>query len=607
MKYSRINYYLINCLFLVALFTTGVLKGQDRIVASYKGGVITESELKKRLEFSPSVEDYAFGKDSMKLQVLSSVIAERLWAQEASARGFETDQRLTGYLDILRKMFVRDVLFKKMIEPNIIISSADYAQAEWKNGKALSVLIITEKDSVKIGDIYRLVKDSPQKFEPICMAQKDKIAKSVNVIHFGDLTNESIEDYLYAMSIGQISIPLFDGENWHIFKLLKEEPYTPPAKDPMNIWKNRLKERRTKDYGEKYLDSLLGKIKIQFDNAEFSFLSHKMESILAAKRALKNNDSTLYITERDCNELIQKLGNRELSKPVILFKENPLTVRNVLDYISFHGLSVLPEKIPFFATILARELKKITREELIYREGIKHNLDYDKSVARDLKEWRTNALAQIIRNRYMDSLSVTDAQVNNFYQDMNRSQEAAAKIRISIMSFKTLDEVSAMLDSLHAGQLFEKYEDKHKQSLFITNSPMLLSYFSRLDASLENKKYGDLIGPVKIDSMYYLGKVIQKKEADSLFLKPFEKVKDELTLAYKARLLHDTYKEKTVELAEQYDVKVNQDVLASVKYTPIPMFVYRFIGFGGQIAAVPYVTPMYEWMKEYKGRVQPQP
>jgi|GEM_PF-1878634 hypothetical protein len=600
MKYSRINNCFINCFFIIVLFASGVLKCQGKIVASYKGGAILESELKKRLEYSPSVEDFAFGRDSMKLQVLSSVIAERIWAQEASALGYDADPHLTGYIEILRKMFVRDVLFKKMIAPNIILSPADYAQAEWENARVLSTLIISEKDSEKIADKYKLVKDAPQQFDSICMAQKDQKAKSVNVIHFGDLMSESIENYLYAMYPGQISIPLFDGENWHIFKLLKEDPYTPPAKDPMDIWKNRLKERRTKDYGEKYLDSLLQKVKIQFDNPEFSFLSHKLENVLALKNAGKPGDSTLYITERDCNELMKQFGNEELSKPIILFKENPLTVRNVFDYISFHGMAVLPEKIPYFATVLAHELKKITREELIYREGIKQHLDYDKSVGYDVKEWKTNALAQIVRNRYMDSISVTDAQVNKFYQDINRSQEAAAKIRISIMGFSTLNEVAAMLDSLHAGQPFEKYEDKHKQSVFITTSPMLLSYFSRLSTDLENKKYGDLIGPVKIDSMYYIGKVIQKKEADSLFLKPFEQVKDELTLAYKARMLHNTYKEKTLELAKKYEVKVNQEVLSSIKYTTIPMFVYRFIGFGGQIAAVPYVTPMYEWMKEYK-------
>jgi peptidyl-prolyl cis-trans isomerase C len=591
----------------IVMYISGIAHPQDRVVASYRGGKITESELKKHLEFSPSVEDFAFGKDSMKLQVLSSMIAERLWAQEAAELGYETNPQLTGYLDLLKKMFVRDALFKKEIEKNIVITSSDWAQAEWKKDKALSVLIISERDSQKIAGRYNQVKTNPQLFDTICFAQKGQGAKSVNVIHFGDLTNESIETYLYAMTPGQISIPLFDGINWHIFKLLREDPYKPPAKDPLNTWKNRFKERRTKDFGEKYLDSLLRSVKIQYDNAEFSNLSKNLEDVLQAKRVGKPADSTLYITERDCNDLMQKLSGEQLSKPVILFPENPLTVKNVLDYISFHGLSVQPEKIPYFAAILARELKKLTQEELLYREGSKQYLDYDETVLSDLREWKDNALAQVIRNRYMDSVSVSEEQVNQFYQDMNRSQEAAAKIKMSVMAFPVFSDMVQVLDSLYAGQPFEKYEDKHRQNLFNTTSPMPLAYFTRLGIGLETRKAGDIVGPAKIDSLYYIGKVVQKKEADSLFLKPFSQVKNELTIAYKAKLLHNTYKQKTAGLAKKYDVRVDPNVLSTIKYTTVPTFVYRFIGFGGQISAVPYVTPMYEWMKDYKKQQQQVP
>ncbi len=48
-------------------------------------------------------------------------------------------------------------------------------------------------------------------------------------------------------------------------------------------------------------------------------------------------------------------------------------------------------------------------------------------------------------------------------------------------------------------------------------------------------------------------------------------------------------------LAEKYGVKINYQELASIKVTEVEMMVYRVLGFGGQITAVPYLQPFYKW------------
>ena len=58
--------------------------------------------------------------------------------------------------------------------------------------------------------------------------------------------------------------------------------------------------------------------------------------------------------------------------------------------------------------------------------------------------------------------------------------------------------------------------------------------------------------------------------------------------------------EKTVSLAKKYKISIDEQLLQNVKTSEINTFTYRFIGFGGKIAAFPITIPMYEWHEQYK-------
>lgn len=599
---------LFTCILMLCLLLgSRHLFGQERQIATFNGGGVTESELRNRLQFSPQVVDWTFGKDSAKLQLLSSLLAEKLWAKEAELYGFQNNPELTGYLRLLKKIYVRDALFKEQIEKNVVVTAADKDIAEQKNRHALSFLIISEKDSSSIAHDYELIRKNESKFDSLCLAQKDKTLSNVFVIHFGDLEKESIEDYLFAMSPDQISIPLNDGKAWHIFKLLHDDPYTPPAKDPLKIAKNRLRERRQKEFGEKYLAALLADAKIPFSEPAFTVLTRGIRALLIEKHNSQHPDSTVYFTEADCNKLKFRLGEDSLKISAVLFPQNPLTVRDVIDYFSFYGLVVNPENIPLLSGRLAKELRKITQDELIYREGLRLNLDASPEIATELAHWQQNALAQYIRNRCMDSVSVTDTELKEYYDKLHNSLEPVEKVQILVIAHTSIDTLKAIADSVAAKKPFDPYFDRLKQTKYITYSPMPLSYFADFGKLLDGKEPGDVVGPIKIDSLYYLGRLVKRLPADSLFIKPFEETKDQLRGVYKAKLLTLFYDKKTVALAEKYHVSIDYDAFTQLKYNDTPMFVYRFMGFGGPISAVPYTTPMYHWIKEYMTKHQQNP
>ncbi len=87
---------------------------------------------------------------------------------------------------------------------------------------------------------------------------------------------------------------------------------------------------------------------------------------------------------------------------------------------------------------------------------------------------------------------------------------------------------------------------------------------------------------------------IKKNIPDSIQSKVgfINKKLNELLYFKKLRFL---YENKTVKLAKKYGVEVNRKLLADLHTTNVQTLVYRSLGFGGSITAVPYTMPFYKW------------
>ncbi len=99
---------------------------------------------------------------------------------------------------------------------------------------------------------------------------------------------------------------------------------------------------------------------------------------------------------------------------------------------------------------------------------------------------------------------------------------------------------------------------------------------------------------------------VENKEVNNYYLKIKDLIPDSLRNNYdyiKERIgsglyfkkLSELYELKTAELAVKYGVEINRKMLDKLHVTNVQMIVYRSLGFGGSITAVPYLTPFYKW------------
>ena len=84
-------------------------------------------------------------------------------------------------------------------------------------------------------------------------------------------------------------------------------------------------------------------------------------------------------------------------------------------------------------------------------------------------------------------------------------------------------------------------------------------------------------------------------ETDSTVTETYDEVKEKIKSGLYFQGLENRYIDETVELAEKYGVSVDIKLLNSLQVTDIEMMVYRYLGFGGEITAVPYLQPFYKW------------
>lgn len=77
--------------------------------------------------------------------------------------------------------------------------------------------------------------------------------------------------------------------------------------------------------------------------------------------------------------------------------------------------------------------------------------------------------------------------------------------------------------------------------------------------------------------------------------KTYSEVKERIKSGLYFEELENLYVDETVALAKKYGVSVDTELLNLVQVTDIEMMVYRSLGFGGEITAVPYLQSFYKW------------
>lgn len=593
----------------VILISSAVVFSQNGsdAVATIGSDIITVEQFQNRFDFMPHLNYSSSHIDSVKKEFLYSLIVEKLWALEADELGIDTNEVIQLSLKSLQKLFVKDALYKKEVESKIIVTSSEITTGLSRVTRILNTLIITTPDSQKALTLYNDFQKGSS-FDSVLINLK--MPQKPFEFKYGSLEDEAMEDVVYSLNLNEISKPVKSKSNWFIFKLVSDEQdlsIDPSKEHAKNIVIKKLKDRKSQKLGRDYLDKVLSGVRITADRKLFDLMSDNLLEILKHRTGKSENDSLLDIQlqEADIRKLLMSIKPSELKSAFIDIDPDPINLEEFLFYTIYQKIYFNSFNAVDFKKSLNRVVKKFIEDEIIYREGFKLGLNNLHSVKNDLQIWRNYYLSETLMNSYSDSIKITDEELKEFTpKDIITSNDL--KINIREILIDNIEDAEKILNELNDGKEFESLVSIYNQREWTKKSIGEWGMFNPKEAGeigriASELNIGQVYGPIKVSEGYSIFQLIDKRN-ESIGQKSITDHDSLKFIRLKIALskMDNLINSKTVSLAKKYNVSIDEELIRNIETSNINTFTYRYIGFGGKIAAYPITVPIYEWYKQYQ-------
>lgn len=227
-----------------SLLASSAFADEDKIVATYKGGEVKESQVMQQFQSSldtqPGVKGKKFADFNANLQemLVRGYIDTKLLEQEAKNSNIESSKEFQAKLNIVKNQMVQQELMERYVKSHVdekmVNAEYDKLVASLKGKEEVKVshiLVATEKEAINIKN--RLNKG--EKFAKLAKDfSKDEGSKEnggeIGYITSGQLVPE-FENKALSMKVNEISSPVKTQFGWHIINVLDKRPAQVPAKE----------------------------------------------------------------------------------------------------------------------------------------------------------------------------------------------------------------------------------------------------------------------------------------------------------------------------------------------------------------------------------------
>jgi hypothetical protein len=598
----------ISIIFICLIVPAHILIAQSNIIVKIGNIELTKEEFRLRYELSPRIlSNNLDNADSLKLKFLYSLVAEKLWATEALDKGLANSEKFKFYFTPIEKMYVRDELFRIEVKDKVEITNFDISKGLRKYVKILQVVILSSVDSSEIYNLYSQLSDvgaidSLLKINPDIIPQS-----SVEEIKFGDLSDETLEDKLYQLNIEEFTPPIQNDNNWFIFQLTATKSNIPEVSHEklLRDIEKIIRDRKTQNlYNEFYKKHFSG-YTLEADKETFLKISEKLYNVITSEPYFEEDSSQKYfLAETDILKVKELLGIDFLNRELFLSKYSSVKVYDFLSDLTIVDVSFNEINQQVVNKVLSNELKRFMQQETVYRIGRQMGLEYSSEVRTHLEMWRDKMLAQILKNSHNSQIDVSENEIIQFYNEAISDSSFYLQLNVHSISTHNIEQMEGIINLLEDGNKFEQVlsETSIKEDIYeeeISDFKGLKDFGDVTDIVTE-LEVGEIFGPIKTKKGYTIFKVNETPQIGDSLMLGLKGKKEQIHQRLFFDKLNKVLENKTIELANKYGLEISEDFIYSESFSDVNMFVHRFMGFGGRIAAVPFTTPFYTWYYLWK-------
>ncbi len=548
--------------------------------------------------------------DALKKEVLYSIIAEKLWALEAESMGLDNSELIKSTYKAIEKMYVRDALYRQEILSKVKLSNEYLIEAFRRNNLLLDMNYIFSEDEAEINDLYAQFKNGVDFYSIFLKRPESSLQETPYVVSYGQM-DKNVEDILYNLKLGEFTRPIKAPNGWYIFRLISTEERVienaqqaeEQKKYVLKVAEKTITDSIYKDFYSKFFKDAVAETNKEL----FLKISDLVEETLKTRSEKEKIPAgeKVYIVPEDLYKIETELGPEILNAEFIKLNNQPVTINDFLQELSIEKFYVDSLDSYHIKGRLNYAVKIFIEHELLSREGYKRGFQNLPEVQRYLKMWRAYYLTETLRKEITQSIQITDEEAYEYFLEKNRDTTLVLEVKIIEVLTEDLDVIRTVLDELNAGKDFRELAVKYTIREGAKNNNGELGFFSvdeygEIGKKSAIMKVGEMYGPVKVSEGYSLFELIDRKEEKNISVGDFTTEKENIKVELRHKKYSDALINKTVELANKYDVQLNDEALSSIKVLNTTTVVYRYFGFGGRLLAVPMTAPNYLWVKPWQ-------
>ncbi|MFZ5517126.1 MAG: peptidyl-prolyl cis-trans isomerase [Candidatus Zhuqueibacterota bacterium] len=591
---------------LLMFFVTCAKESPEPIVARAGKTTIPLSEFRDRYQFTPHIMQTK-DKFQNRRNAVASMLGEKLLAEEAYHRNLDDKAKYNLYVDQMQKEAMVEALFDHEISSTIEITEQEIKQGYIRSQSELTLQVLTfdslqaaqqAREQIETGKSLNAVK---REFQTETFISADSVLTLP--MKWGQ-AHPSLEDAAYTLGMNQVSQPIYADGSYFILKLidkksnvfLSEADYQNQAP---SIQKTIRQRKRTQKFYN-YMKTLMKDKEVKVSHQMFDLVASELEKVYPIGSNRTADDSTQIFREFTLEALQRRELSDIINEPFARFEDG--SEWTVQDFIT--KLSIGPYKISYksknaFRNSLSRAMKSMVEFESLAQKGKELGLDETYYVQYQTKMWADSYLAMDLRQSIIDTITVTDAEVQAFYHSHQNNYTGPAMVNIQEILVDNKKLADEIYQRIQAGEDIAALARVYNTRELSKKKDGISGYFAasalgKIGEAAKALKIGDISRPVATETgEYSVFKVLDKRDAGPLSLA-------QVQADVQTDALHDkrirTIDNFLLHLADKYHIEVNQSVLDSLQTTDSGMLVLKQHYYKRQ--AAPFVTPLnnsHQW------------
>lgn len=596
---------LLIIILIISSFKPIIAQDQKDVIAKIGDKILTVDEFKYRFEFTPQINRKYSDKETAREELLYTLIAENLFAIEAEKRGLDSLNALKNYYIPLKKMFLRDALYKREIADKVKLNIKKFNEGlKLASYKCFVDYVFTEEQQ-NIDAAYTLLK-SNSNFDSLVtqLTNAEYVSEPYEVV-YGKMY-EHAENAIYNLKINEFTKPIESPDGWYIFRLISKIPATYTSNDQKNSMVKKVVEGRFEDsiYND-FRTKFFADKKITTNGRLFWYLAEEIQKLVSSIKTSQNiaDGEKIQISNEDLSRLIQSLEKDSLSQDYIFLDKDPVTLKEFLRDFSFEGFYTFTTDLNTIAAQLKSRSKRQIELELLTREAYKKGVESIPDVNSSTELWKENYLATLLKRDIVFNTELTEADFQDYFKMQESGSLKQTQYNIIEILTDDLEIVKQALSLSEDNNLLKKFAVNNTLRENVKVNGGEFGYFSASEYEdigkiVESMEIGDVYGPLETEGSYSVFKLIDKKENKIDFNK--SEIDENVKQTIKYKKVMDQLENLAAKLAKEYNVTINRDLLNSLELLNTQMIVYRYMGFGGRIQAYPYSSPFYKWKEKWE-------